>query len=99
MDDMIVSLIKSRYTNLDEYKDKILKGTKLPTYIQTLLKENNFWPEPIDDSKTKLTDNYENLILNASNLIENLNLNEDINVFDFDLSQPLSNFLTTDTGN
>ena len=62
MDDMIVSLIKSRYTNLDEYKDKILKGTKLPTFIQTLLKENNFWPEPIDDSKTKLTDNYENLI-------------------------------------
>lgn len=49
--------------------------------------------------KTKLTDNYENLILNASNLIENLNLNEDINVFDFDLSQPLSNFLPTDTGN
>ena len=110
MDDMICSLIKSRYTNLDEYKDKIVKGVNLPSYIKSLLKENNFWSIPITDDLyqsvliapqtplpqqqefTKL--NFDNLISNANNLIENLNLNHDdhVNVFD-------SNFESTHTNN
>lgn len=50
MDDMICALIKSRYTNLDEYKEKIIRGNGLPSYIKSLLKENNFWPvAPLND--------------------------------------------------
>jgi hypothetical protein len=43
VDDIIRSLIKSRYSNLDEYKEKILTGTKLPSYVKSLLSENSFW--------------------------------------------------------
>ena len=43
VDDIIVSLIRSRYTNLNEYKQKIRSGTELPSYIRSLLNENNYW--------------------------------------------------------
>jgi hypothetical protein len=36
-------LIKSRYTNLREYKENILSGHNLPTYVYTILNENGFW--------------------------------------------------------
>lgn len=43
VDEIIRSLIKSRYSNLDEYKEKILTGVKLPSYVKSLLSENSFW--------------------------------------------------------
>lgn len=42
VDDILISLMKSRYTNIDEYKQKIQRGIGLPSYIRTLLKENNY---------------------------------------------------------
>jgi hypothetical protein len=35
--------VRTRYTNLNEYKLKIREGIDLPSYIRTLLNENNYW--------------------------------------------------------
>ena len=35
--------MRTRYTNLNEYKLKVREGIDLPTYIRTLLDENNYW--------------------------------------------------------
>ena len=43
VDDTIISLVKSRYSNIDDYKQKIMQGQGLPSYIRSLLKENNYW--------------------------------------------------------
>jgi hypothetical protein len=43
VDETIKSLIKSRYTNLNEHKQKLISGVGLPTYIHTLLTEQGFW--------------------------------------------------------
>jgi len=61
VDEMIISLIKTRYTNVEEYKEKIIGGNGLPTYISNLLKENNFWSQ----NSTDLQDVY--LDLNFQN--------------------------------
>jgi hypothetical protein len=43
VDDMIRSLIRTRYTNLGEYKLKIIYSSNLPTYIKYILSDNGFW--------------------------------------------------------
>jgi hypothetical protein len=43
VDGILVSLVRTRYTNLNEYKLKIKEGIDLPSYIRTLLDENNYW--------------------------------------------------------
>lgn len=43
VDDMIRSLIKTRYTNLIEYNQKIITCTELPSYIHLVLNENDFY--------------------------------------------------------
>lgn len=43
VDKIVISLIKSRYSNMSEYKQKILTCTQLPSYVKSLLIENNFW--------------------------------------------------------
>lgn len=47
LDTMIVRLIKSRYSNLREYKQKILTGQDLPSYVRGLLYDApGFWTNP-----------------------------------------------------
>lgn len=41
VDEIIISLVKSRYPGIDEYKENISRGINLPSYIRSLLKENN----------------------------------------------------------
>ena len=61
VDDMIISLVKTRYTNVEDYKEKILRGNGLPSYISKLLKENNFWNENNSDIQdTYLNLNFQN---------------------------------------
>ena len=56
VDDTIISLIKSRYSNIDDYKQKIMQGQGLPSYIRSLLKENNYWNNKptIGEDSTKI---------------------------------------------
>ena len=63
MDDILISLVRTRYTNLSEYKLKIRNDTDLPSYIRTLLVECNYWSnltklqiEEVAPSPTKLKD-------------------------------------------
>jgi cytoplasmic polyadenylation element-binding protein len=42
VDDILIALVRSRYTNLNEYKSKIRSGLDLPSYIRTLLSESNY---------------------------------------------------------
>ena len=49
LDDILVSLVRTRYTNLNEYKLKIREGIDLPSYIRTLLNENNYWTNLIKE--------------------------------------------------
>jgi hypothetical protein len=43
MDEIVRTLIKTRYTNLEEYKSKIQSCSNLPSYLQTLLFERNYY--------------------------------------------------------
>ncbi len=45
VDEQIRSLISTRYTNINEYKFRIINCVNLPSYIKTVLTENNFWNE------------------------------------------------------
>jgi cytoplasmic polyadenylation element-binding protein len=60
LDDIIVSLIKSRYTNIAEYKEKIENRICLPSYIRSLLKDgaDSF---PSENTPNKLNDLKSNL--------------------------------------
>ncbi len=66
VDDTIKSLIKSRYPSINEYKQKIKQGINLPSYIRSVLKENNYFPAneeiKLDSTTSK------NVSLNANNL-------------------------------
>lgn len=53
IDETIKSLIKSRYPSIDEYKQNIKQGQNLPSYIRTLLKENNYFQENEDTLSSK----------------------------------------------
>jgi hypothetical protein len=46
IDEIVRTLIKNRYTNLHEYKSKIQSCTNLPSYLQTLLIDNNYYAAP-----------------------------------------------------
>lgn len=52
VDETIIALITSRYPNIDDYKEKIQRGTMLPSYIRTLLKENNLLPAATNQNTT-----------------------------------------------
>jgi hypothetical protein len=88
VDDMVISLIKSRYTNLDEYKEKILNGIKLPSYIKTLLKENNFYNNDQDVffSKDFQTNDFLNALNEEDSSSNNNNNNLDFEDLDFYLN-------------
>ena len=66
---MIVAIIRTRYTNVEEYKEKILQGNGLPTYISNLLKENNFWSH----SNSDLQEAYMNLNFQSNETLDSSN--------------------------
>jgi hypothetical protein len=86
VDDMVISLIKSRYTNLDEYKEKILNGINLPSYIKTLLKENNFYNSDQDVffSKDFQTNDFLNALNEEDSSSNNNNNNNNLDFEDLD---------------
>jgi len=55
VDETIVSLITTRYANINDYKDKIHRGIMLPSHIRSLLKENNLLPSAADSSALSQT--------------------------------------------
>ncbi len=70
MDDIVKSLVKSRYSDLNEYKQKLIGNMSLPTYVRSLLNENHFW-----SPNSKLL---QQLILTI-NLNTNTNINDNSN--------------------
>jgi hypothetical protein len=73
-----MSLINSRYSNLYEYKDKIITGTQLPSYVRSLLNENQFWSS---DSHA-----FKQLMLSANkpgSSASSSSVNEESNIFQF----------------
>lgn len=83
VDEIVFSLIKSRYSNLDEYKDKIIKGHKLPSYVRNLLTDNGFWNVDATsiDSLINSANNKKHLnissFLNSSAFVSNSNASND----------------------
>lgn len=69
VDETIKSLIKSRYPSIDEYKQNIKQGQNLPSYIRTLLKENNYFQENEDTLSSNIKS------LEAASITGNKNLN------------------------
>jgi cytoplasmic polyadenylation element-binding protein len=70
VDDIVKSLVKSRYSDLNEYKQKLIGNMSLPTYVRSLLNENHFW-----SPNSKLL---QQLILTI-NLNTNNNINDNSN--------------------
>jgi hypothetical protein len=70
VDDIVKSLVKSRYSDLNEYKQKLIGNMSLPTYVRSLLNENHFW-----SPNSKLL---QQLILTI-NLNTNTNINDNSN--------------------
>lgn len=93
LDETIKSLIKSRYPSIDEYKQKIKQGQNLPTYIRSLLTENNYFKESEDDNKTSevvsaTTGNTKNLSLKLLN--ENVQTRKQVESANTPLYSPFS---------
>lgn len=50
LDNMILKLIHTRYNDLNEYKQKILTRSNLPSYVESLIYENDFLMNPKNKS-------------------------------------------------
>lgn len=68
IDDILVSLVRTRYTNLNEYKLKIKEGIDLPSYIRTLLDENNYWSKLSKQDEMTTTNKHSKNKTNAINI-------------------------------
>lgn len=60
--------MRTRYTNLNEYKLKIKEGIDLPSYIRTLLDENNYWSKLSKQDEMTTTNKHSKNKTNAINI-------------------------------
>ena len=72
VDITIRNLVKTRYTNLNNYKEKIMSAIELPTYIRTLLTDYGFYTAEQLQKQNKLQQEQQAKLIKSYNPSSNL---------------------------